>query len=83
MNQQTTPSYEAIAHARLNPNSWIYQIDGRFAPDEAVPPQAIAGAWRVDHAGKIVGSFIPNPHHATAADAGDAGMPIQLPWSHQ
>jgi hypothetical protein len=59
------PSEEAIAEARRHPNGWVYQITGSFGPNDAVPPEAIMGAWRVDGTGNIVGQFIPNPRHRT------------------
>ena len=57
------PSLEARAEARRHPNGWVYQIDGTFGPDDAVPPEAIVGAWKVDEHGEIVGDFVPNPKY--------------------
>jgi hypothetical protein len=61
MNVQPMPG--EIAEAKNHPNGWIYRIKGNFGADEAVPPEAIIGAWKVDSAGKIVGEFLPNPNH--------------------
>ena len=58
-----TPYPEEIAEAKRTPNGWVYRIEGRFAPDEAVPPEAIVGAWKVNENGEIVGDFIHNPNH--------------------
>jgi hypothetical protein len=34
---------------------------GDYGPDDAVPPTAIRGAWKVGDDGQIVGDFLPNP----------------------
>lgn len=52
---------ELIQAAKLQPGGWVYDISGEFGPDDAVPPAAIRGAWRVDERGEIAGEFIPNP----------------------
>jgi len=49
-----------IEEAKRHPNGWVYRIKGVFGPNDAVPPAAIVGAWKVDAEGKIVGEFIPN-----------------------
>ena len=56
------PPPEAIAEAKQHPGSWVYEILGSYGPDEAVPPDAVHGAWKVDQDGQIVGDFIPNPN---------------------
>ena len=61
-NMKPTP--QMIEEAKNNPNGWIYVIKGQYGPDEKIPPQAIAGAWQVDAAGKIIeGSFRVNPNY--------------------
>lgn len=62
MTHEPTPTFEVIAAAANNPNGWVYKVDGDFGPDAYVPPEAILGAWKVDHAGKISGRFIWNPN---------------------
>jgi hypothetical protein len=64
MNSKPNPSKEVVEQARLHPNEWIYQVEGDFAPEETVPPEAIVGAWSVDHEGNIKGDFVPNPNYA-------------------
>ena len=83
MNQEPTPSYAAIAQARHNPNSWIYEVDGNFGPEEDVPPEVIVGAWRVDDTGSIVGRFIHNPNYSKAPNnTHDSNGTLQFPgWS--
>lgn len=54
---------EVVAAAKANPGGWVYKIEGQFAPDEAVPPQSIVGAWRVDSAGELTGEFVENPNY--------------------
>jgi len=57
------PTREMKEEAKRNPNGWVYVIEGNFGPSDAVPPEAIAGAWKVDVSGQIVkGSFMPNPN---------------------
>jgi hypothetical protein len=61
--KKRTPPPNAIAEAKKKPNGWVYQIEGPYGPDDAVPPEAICGAWKVDENGNIVGEFIPNPNY--------------------
>lgn len=61
--KQIEPSEEVVQAAKLRPNGWVYQIEGRYASHESVPPEAILGAWKVDAKGNIVGDFIPNPNY--------------------
>lgn len=56
------PTPQAVEQARQNPNGWVYVIEGDFG-DDAVPPEAIKGAWQVDAKGKITGEFKPNPKY--------------------
>lgn len=57
------PTKEMEDEAKRNPNGWVYAIEGNFGPNDVVPPEAIAGAWKVDASGNIVkGSFMPNPN---------------------
>lgn len=58
-----TPFPGEIAEAKSIPNGWVYRIHGHFLAHEAVPPEAIAGAWKVDGNGNITGDFIPNPNY--------------------
>jgi len=50
-----------VAEAKTKPGGWVYEIVGGYGPDDAVPPTAIRGAWKVDDGGQIVGDFVPNP----------------------
>lgn len=59
-----------LAEARGRPGGWVYVIEGDYGPDDAVPPQAIRGAWKVDDAGLITGDFLPNPNFADPRSAG-------------
>lgn len=56
------PTAQMIEEAKLNPGGWVYQIEGAFGPDDAVPPHAIAGAWAVDSSGTLTGEFKSNPN---------------------
>lgn len=52
-----------VAEAKRHPNGWVYQIEGSFGPNDAVPPQCIVGAWSVDAHGELTGEFKPNPNY--------------------
>jgi hypothetical protein len=49
-----------IGEAKKNPNGWVYRIYGNYNYTDAIPPEAIVGAWKVDSHGKIQGDFIHN-----------------------
>ncbi|ATY34486.1 hypothetical protein CVN68_07445 [Sphingomonas psychrotolerans] len=57
-----TPLPGEHAEAKNHPGGHVYRIKGEYGPDDAVPPEAIAGAWKVDTDGHIEGDFIPNPN---------------------
>jgi hypothetical protein len=55
-------SPELVEEAKRNPGGWVYEIEGDFGPAEAIPSNAIRGAWKVDDGGRIVGDLVPNPN---------------------
>ena len=56
------PTEAMKKEAKQNPNGWVYAIEGSYGPNDAVPPEVIAGAWKVDASGNFIkGSFMPNP----------------------
>jgi hypothetical protein len=57
-----------IEEAKSRPGGWVYEIVGDFGPDDAVPPSAIRGAWKVDGTGAVVGEFVPNPSFRPAGE---------------
>ncbi|MDQ0465245.1 hypothetical protein QO010_003032 [Caulobacter ginsengisoli] len=62
-DQPRPPTSEAArAEAKANPGGWVYEIGGGYDAVEAVPPQAIKGAWKVDDQGEITGEYKPNPN---------------------
>jgi hypothetical protein len=63
-----TPPPALVAEARRFPGGWVYEIDGVFGPDEAVPPEAIRGAWSVGPDGTLTGDFEPNPNYRPTQD---------------
>lgn len=52
-----------VDEAKKFPNGWVYEIDGKFGVNEAVPGDAIRGAWPVGPDGVITGEFVPNPRY--------------------
>lgn len=54
---------EVLNAAKANPNGWVYKIEGTYGPDDAVPPEAIVGAWKVDASGNLTGEFVSNPKY--------------------
>lgn len=57
---------DVIEEARRNPGAWVYKIEGNFAPQDAIPPEAIVGAWEVDKEGVLTGVFMSNPNYRGA-----------------
>jgi hypothetical protein len=54
---------EVLSSAKANPNGWVYKIEGDYGPNDAVPPEAIVGAWKVDASGNLTGEFVTNPKY--------------------
>jgi hypothetical protein len=58
------PTPEMVREAKKNLGGWVYAISGTYSPNDAVPAEAIAGAWKVDDKGNIIpGSFTLNPNY--------------------
>ena len=60
-------SDEMRAHAKVQPDSWLYVLDPAADPDLAVPPELVIGAYPVDERGELVEAFEPNPGYVAAA----------------
>lgn len=58
------PPLELVEEARRFPDGWVYEIAGSYGPEDALPPEAIEGAWKVDSHGRMTGEFTPNPRFA-------------------
>lgn len=58
--QTPKPSEAEVAAAKCHPNGLIFRIAGPFGPRDAVPPEAIVGAWKVDARDEITGGFERN-----------------------
>lgn len=63
IDRNRKPTAEAQQEATQNPGGWVYEIEGSYDPDGAIPPEAILGAWKVNDAGEIEGDFIPNSNY--------------------
>ncbi len=48
--------------ARATGGGWYYEIVGSYSDNDAVPPSAIKGAWRLDADGNLTGEYRPNPN---------------------
>jgi hypothetical protein len=70
---EITPA--VVQAARENPGGWVYKIEGNFGPNDAVPGEAIVGAWKVDSSGQLTGEFQDNPRYQPGAGT-RAGEPI-------
>jgi len=60
-NNLNYPSEKARREALNHPNGYVYVLDEAYSNKKDVPPEAIAGAWKVNKNGHIEGDFIPNP----------------------
>lgn len=56
LEHEITPA--AVQAARDNPGGWVYKIEGDFGPNDAIPAEAIVGAWKVDASAQLTGEFI-------------------------
>jgi hypothetical protein len=54
---------DLLAEASLFPDGWVYEIDGRYDRDDAVPGYAIRRGWRVGPDGKPTGEYRDNPSY--------------------
>jgi hypothetical protein len=52
-----------LAEARTKPGGWVYEIDARYDPDGAVPPEGIKGGWKVGLDGVPTGEYKANPNY--------------------
>lgn len=52
---------ELFAGTDRHPKGWLFVIDGEFRPGDALPSEAIRGAWVVDANGRPIGRFQHNP----------------------
>ena len=54
---------ELLREAKNNPNGWVYKIDQGYDLSGHIIPEAIAGAWKIDEKGNIIGKFIHNKNY--------------------
>jgi hypothetical protein len=64
-SDKTLPPESVIERARTRPGTWIYEIVGEYSEDDAIPPEAIKGAWKVDEDGRLTGDYLPNENFGT------------------
>ena len=55
------PHPEEIEEAKKCADGWVYRIAGQFGAADAIPAEAVVGAWRVGADGRIDGEFVANP----------------------
>jgi hypothetical protein len=60
---------EMIAEAKVNPGGHVYEIDWHYPDDQAVPPEAIRGGWKVDDEGELTTVFTENPDYREVRQA--------------
>jgi hypothetical protein len=65
MTERRVPPPEALEEAARVPGGWVYEVNGRYGPDDTIPPERIRGAWRVLPDGTLSGEFEPNPRYLT------------------
>jgi len=61
--QSLLPSDGEKKEAKNHPNGWVYRFDRPFSEEEAVPPEAIIGAWKVDSNGNLTGEWKLNKNY--------------------
>ncbi len=52
-----------LAEAKTKPGAWVYEIDARFDPNGAVPPEGVKGAWKIGDDGVPTGEYQANPRY--------------------
>lgn len=72
---------ELLSAAAEAAGGWVYAIDPAYDPDSGVPPEGIAGAWRIGDDGLPTGEFRHNPNYRPSElaqrlrDLGEGGPP--------
>ena len=66
------PPPEAVATAKSNPGSWVYEIEEGHIPQQPVACEAVIGAWQVNSTGNITGDFLQNPNYRPRLPSGKA-----------
>lgn len=61
MAERPPVTEEMRAHARVQPDSWLYVLDPAADPDGVVPPELVVGAYPVDSRGELGEEFEHNP----------------------
>ncbi|MGQ0679493.1 MAG: hypothetical protein ACT4OM_07545 [Actinomycetota bacterium] len=80
---ETTPEFpdELKAAAAEAPGGWVYAIDPAYDPRGRVPPEGVAGAWKIGNDGRPTGEFTPNPNYVAqvqpASPANSDGDPAE------
>jgi hypothetical protein len=54
---------ELQEQAAANAGGWVYDIDPSLRGTGAIPPERIAGAWRIDANGDPTDEFVANPNY--------------------
>ncbi len=52
-----------VAATRSRADTWVYDIDRAYPPEQPVPSEAIVGSWEVDRLGNLTGRFARNDRY--------------------
>jgi hypothetical protein len=63
----TTLPAALLAEAKTKPGGWVYEIDPKYDPHGAVPPEGIKGAWKVGDHGVPTGEYTANSNYRPAS----------------
>ena len=66
MDDRRQPPAELVAEARRVPGGWVYEVEAGYSATDAVPPEAIRGAWAVDDEGNLTGEYRANSGYRRA-----------------
>lgn len=71
--RQRRPDFpaELLEEAKRYPDGWVYEIDGRYDRDGAVPAHAVRRGWRVGSDGTPTSEYQDNPGYGERKSLSD------------